>query len=81
MGRLQPAIQMDLDGVRSLYRFLIFKYSDFNNNLGMDKFHQELFEVLTRCRNVNERESKAASMTIGTNKARLINEFIFNKHE
>jgi len=27
----------------------------------MDKFHQELFEVLTRSRNVIKRESKAAS--------------------
>jgi len=29
----------------------------------MDKFHQELFDVLTRCRPLN-RESKAASMTL-----------------
>ena len=42
----------------------------------MDKFHQELFDVLTRCRNVSKRESKAASMATGTNKAQMIHDFI-----
>jgi hypothetical protein len=40
----------------------------------MDKFHQELFDVITRCRNV--RVSKAASMATGTNKAQMIHDFI-----
>lgn len=45
----------------------------------MDKFHQELFDVLTRCRNV--RVSKAASLaTSGINKAQLIHDFINGKH-
>jgi len=44
----------------------------------MDKFHQELFDVLTRSRNI--RESKAASMTTGINKAQVIHDFIFSKH-
>ena len=47
----------------------------------MDKFHQELFDVLTRCRNVSKRESKAASLAVsGINKAQLINDYIFSKH-
>jgi hypothetical protein len=47
----------------------------------MDKFHQELFDLLTRCRIVR-RTSKAASMaTSGTNKAQLIHDFINGKHE
>ena len=47
----------------------------------MDKFHQELFDVLTQCRNFSnrKRESKAASLAIsgtGINKAQLIHNFI-----
>jgi hypothetical protein len=47
----------------------------------MDKFHQELFDMLIRCRNLgNKRESKAASLTSGiitkTNKAQVIHNFI-----
>jgi hypothetical protein len=43
----------------------------------MDKFNQELIDVLTRCRNI-KRESKAASLTSGiiTNKAQVIHNFI-----
>jgi hypothetical protein len=47
----------------------------------MDKFYQELFDVLTRCRNV--RVSKAASLATsvkGINKAQLIHNFINGKH-
>jgi hypothetical protein len=47
----------------------------------MDKFHQELFDVLTRCRNV--RVSKAASLATNVqriNKAQLIHDFITGKH-
>ena len=43
----------------------------------MDKFHQELFDVLIRCRNV--RVSKAASLATcvkGINKAQVIHDFI-----
>ena len=50
----------------------------------MDKFYQDLFDVLIRCRSViiRKRESKAASLTteINTNKAQLINDFIFGRH-
>ncbi|MFI5423678.1 MAG: hypothetical protein ACHQXG_02705 [Nitrososphaerales archaeon] len=47
----------------------------------MDKFHQELFDVLIRCRNV--RVSKAASLATsvkGINKAQVIHDFINGKH-
>ena len=51
----------------------------------MDKFYQDLFGVLTRCRNINKRESKAASLAAsvkgtGINKAQLIHNFIMGKH-
>jgi hypothetical protein len=43
----------------------------------MDKFHQELFDVLTRCRAMGKRESKAASMAAnGINKAQIIHDFL-----
>ena len=42
----------------------------------MDKFHQQLFDVLTRSRNVIKRESKAASFFGYENKAQLIHDFI-----
>ena len=43
----------------------------------MDKFHQELFDVLTRCRSVKKRESKAAAVITSTvNKAQMIHNFI-----
>jgi hypothetical protein len=45
----------------------------------MDKFNQELIDVLTQCRYI-KRQSKAASLTIGINKAQLINDFIFGRH-
>jgi hypothetical protein len=46
----------------------------------MDKFNQELIDVLTRCRYV-KRESKAASLSVaGINKAQGIHDFIFSKH-
>jgi hypothetical protein len=45
----------------------------------MNKFHQELIEVLTRSRNVG-RTSKAASMAVsGFNKAKLIHDFLNNR--
>jgi hypothetical protein len=46
----------------------------------MDKFYQDLFDVLTRGRNVNKRESKAASLATGINKAQMIHDFINGKH-
>jgi len=48
----------------------------------MDKFHQELFDVLKRCRSVSKkRESKAASFfATEINKAQVIHNFLFNKH-
>ena len=51
----------------------------------MDKFNQELFDVLIRCRNVSnkKRESKAASLSatgITINKAQMIHNFINGKH-
>ena len=51
----------------------------------MDKYQQELINVLTRCRNVktnNNRKSKAASFfaTENINKAQLIHNFINDKH-
>ena len=47
----------------------------------MDKFHQELFDVLMRCRSVKKRESKAAALAAsGINKAQLIHDFINVKH-
>jgi hypothetical protein len=47
----------------------------------MDKFHQELIDVLTRSRSIKKRESKAASFfATEINKAQLINDFIFGKH-
>ena len=43
----------------------------------MDKFHQDLFDVLIRCRGVSnrKRESKAASLALGSkwNKQSTIN--------
>jgi hypothetical protein len=46
----------------------------------MDKFNQELIDILMRCRKV-KRESKAASFfATEINKAQLINDFIFGKH-
>ena len=45
----------------------------------MDKFHQELFDVLTRCHDVRVR--KAASLaTSGISKAQLIHDFINGMH-
>jgi hypothetical protein len=62
-------------------RFLIFKYSHaLTLSIEMDKWNQELIDVLTRCRSV-KRESKAASLTTGINKAQLTNDLIFGKHE
>jgi hypothetical protein len=46
----------------------------------MDKWNQELIDVLMRCRSVKKRESKAASLTVGINKAQLINDFIYGRH-
>jgi hypothetical protein len=40
----------------------------------MDKFHQEIFDVLIKSHKVIKRGSKAASLTIGINKAQLIND-------
>jgi len=46
----------------------------------MDNFHQELFDVLTRCRNI-KRKSKATSIAVsGINKAQMIHEFIISKN-
>ncbi|MDQ5868511.1 MAG: hypothetical protein M3530_02140 [Thermoproteota archaeon] len=43
----------------------------------MDKWNQELIDVIERSRNVIKRESKAASMaTSGINKAQLIHDFL-----
>jgi GTP1/Obg family GTP-binding protein len=39
----------------------------------MDKFHEELFDVLTRSRNDIKRESMAVS---GINKAQMIHDFL-----
>jgi hypothetical protein len=46
----------------------------------MDKFNQELIDVLMRSRSVKKRESKAASLTTGINKAQLIHDFINGRH-
>ena len=47
----------------------------------MDKFHQELFDVLTQSRNNKiKRESKAASMEAGINKVQIIHNFLFSRH-
>jgi hypothetical protein len=49
----------------------------------MDRFHEGLIDVLTRCRNVNKgnRESKAASLTATRiNKTKLIHDFINGKN-
>ena len=47
----------------------------------MDKWNQELIDVLMRCRSVNKRESKAASLSAtGINKTKLIHDFINGKH-
>ena len=39
----------------------------------MDKFHQELFDVLMRCRSVKKRESKGAALGSKWNKQSTIN--------
>jgi hypothetical protein len=45
----------------------------------MEKFYQELFDFLTRCRNA-KRTSKAGSMAVtGINKAKLIHDFLNNR--
>ena len=45
------------------------------------EFHQELFDVLMRCRSVKKRESKAAALAAsGINKAQLIHDFINGMH-
>jgi hypothetical protein len=62
-------------------KFLIFKYSHaLTISIEMDKWNQELIDVLMRCRNVKKRESKAASLATGINKAQLIHDFINGKH-
>ena len=51
-------------------------------SIEIDKFHQELFDVLTRCQNVNKsNKSKAASLSATRiNKTKLIHDFINGKH-
>ena len=83
MGPLQPANTdngLSGDSFDILYGFLIFKYSHaLTISIEMDKFHQELFDVLTRSRNVG-RTSKAASVAVsGINKAKLIHDFLNNR--
>ena len=48
----------------------------------MDRFHEGLIDVLTRCRNVNKgnRESKAISYSNRINKTKLIHDFINGKN-
>ena len=87
MGRLQPASTdngLSGDSFATLYGFLIFKYSHaLIVSIEMEKFYQELFDVLIRCRSVSirKRESKAASLaTSGINKAQIFHNFIMGKH-